>query len=88
MQDFHCIKSPITFAFGQENLQQKVLVTAICLTLVGVSSLTQHSCELLYSENYFREPSTGFQIPDFSPLNSQHFFIARKKALNISTRIP
>lgn len=32
MQDFHSIKSPITLAFGQENLQQKVPVTGLRLS--------------------------------------------------------
>lgn len=60
VQHFHCIKSPITLAFGQENLQQKVLVTAVSLTLVSVSSLARHSYEGSYTENCFREPGTGF----------------------------
>jgi len=32
MQDFHSIKSPITLAFGQENLQQKVLFIDLSLS--------------------------------------------------------
>lgn len=60
MQDFHCIKSPITLAFGQENLQQKFLVMSFSLTfclLVSVSSLTHHS----YTEYSFRGEVQSFK---------------------------
>lgn len=47
MQDFHSIKSPITLALGQENLQQKVLVISFSLTLCHLKSVFLISSTLL-----------------------------------------